>query len=305
MLTILHNIVPVFAIMVLGHILGRRRFVSGEFFESADRLVYFILFPVLLFWKIGGAGAAAGFNWPLNAAVLIAIFMAYIVSLVYARTSGMNPFLVGSFSQCSFRFNSYVGFAVVLAAMGEEGVLDFGVIISLAIPFINVLAVSTLIWYSRQDYSPTEKLRFLVKAMIANPLILACLAGLAYSTLDTPFPLFFENTFSLLAVATLPLALLSVGNALTLEKLKGYLPPTLAACLVKLVVLPGLGYILLTLFGVSGRPFQAAMIFFALPTATSTFILSSQLNSDTNLASAGIVLSTLLSFFSLSLVLLI
>jgi predicted permease len=42
------------------------------------------------------------------------------------------------------------------------------------------------------------------------------------------------------------------------------------------------------------------MVFFALPTSTALYVLSSQLNSDTELASAAIALSTLLSIFSLS-----
>ena len=46
------------------------------------------------------------------------------------------------------------------------------------------------------------------------------------------------------------------------------------------------------------------MLFFTLPASPATIVLSSQLNSDTEFASAAIVLSTLLSFFSLSVVLL-
>ena len=67
--------------------------------------------------------------------------------------------------------------------------------------------------------------------------------------------------------------------------------------------MPLVGWALLTAVGISGLPFQTAMIFFALPTATSAYILSSQLGSDPDLAAAAIVLSTLLSFFSLSAVL--
>ena len=60
-------------------------------------------------------------------------------------------------AQCSFRFNTYLGMAVVLSTLGEVGVTEFGVIISLVIPFINILAVSTLIWYSSESYSAAKK----------------------------------------------------------------------------------------------------------------------------------------------------
>ena len=47
------------------------------------------------------------------------------------------------------------------------------------------------------------------------------------------------------------------------------------------------------------------LLFLCLPTSTALYVLSAQLNSDTDLASAAIALSTLMSVFSLSAALLI
>ena len=303
MIIIINNLVPVFALMALGHFLGRTDFIADGFFKAADRLVYYIFFPAMLFWKIGGAGPDVSFDLPVNFTALAVVFFCHLISLAYVKAAKMNNFMVGSFSQCSFRFNTYLGMAVVLSAMGEAGVTEFGVIISLVIPFINVLAVSTLIWYSSEDYSTAQKVRILFRELLANPLILACLAGLVYAGFETPFPVFFENTFRLLSVAALPLALLSIGNSLTFGQLKHYFKPALVAAFIKLFMMPVLGYVVLTWVGVTGLAFKVSMVYFALPTATSAFILSSQMNSDTKLASACIVLSTLLSFVSLSMVL--
>ena len=302
---ILNNIVPVFAVIALGFVLGRSRFVPVEFFRAADRLVYFILFPVMLFWKIGGGGAESAFNWPLNLAVLLTNLLVFMAGLLYVRLSKMPAFQVGSFIQLGFRFNTYLGLAVVLSAQGEEGVTNFGIIISLAIPFINVFAVSTLIWFSGQTYTPLKKGLLLIKALLVNPLILACLAGIAYASFEQPFPKFFDNTFRLLSVSALPLALLSIGQALTFSSLKDYLSPSLVSCVLKLVLMPSIGWVLLQAFGVTGMAAETALIYFSLPTAASAYILSTQMNSDPQLASAGIVLSTLLSFFSLSIALIV
>jgi hypothetical protein len=73
----------------------------------------------------------------------------------------------------------------------------------------------------------------------------------------------------------------------------------------KLVILPLTGYLLLNAFNATGISFKVGMIYFALPTSTTLYILSSQLSSDTQLASAAIALSTILSFISLSVALLI
>jgi hypothetical protein len=173
------------------------------------------------------------------------------------------------------------------------------------IPFINLMAVSTLIWFSDRNYGRREKIRILIKTSASNPLILACLAGILYAKLRIPFPVFLDNTFGLLSLVALPMALLSIGGSLEVQQLKGNLPAAFTAALFKLVFLPLLGFAFLSLFQVTGIPFQVGMIFFALPTSTANYILSSQLKSDLNTASAGIVVSTLLSPLSLAVVMLL
>lgn len=302
---ILESIFPVFALMILGHILMRTDFLSADFFKISDKLVYFILFPAMLFWKIGGAGSAVQFNWPLMASVLTVVFAGYLASLVYIKTAGVTSFEAGSFSQCAYRFNTYVGLAVILSALGEEGVTRFGVIISLCIPIINVLAVTTLIWFSQARYSAGEKSWLVLKALLLNPLIIGCLAGLAYPFLETPIPPFIDNTLRLLTVSALPLALLSIGAGLTFARFVVYFKQTLAISGIKLILMPGLGFLLLNAIGIQGIDLRVAMIFLALPTSSMSYILSSQLHSDPHLASAAVALTHVLSFVSLSIVLLV
>jgi malonate transporter and related proteins len=147
-------------------------------------------------------------------------------------------------------------------------------------------------------------LRITLRALISNPLIIGCLAGLAYSRLVGEFPVFLDNTFRLAAMVTLPLALLSIGGALTLKNLKAHLGNAFLGSTIKLLVLPVVGWFFLKAFDASPLSFQVGMLFFSLPTSPAIIVLSSQLNSDTEFASAAIVLSTLLSFFSMSTVLL-
>jgi len=80
---------------------------------------------------------------------------------------------------------------------------------------------------------------------------------------------------------------------------------SLVACVFKLILLPIIGYLFLKIFNATAISFKVGMIYFALPTSTALYILSSQLSSDTQLASAAIALSTILSFISLSVALLI
>ncbi|MEZ4528318.1 MAG: AEC family transporter [Desulfobacterales bacterium] len=304
MITVLNALFPVFVLIVMGRILRHWGLTDALFLKTADRMVYYIFFPAMLFWKIGGARSDGGIDWSFCLACLSAILLLYILSALYIRFA-VSDYEAGSFSQSCYRFNTYIGMAVIINALGEEGVRHFGIMVGFAIPLINFLAVSTLIWFSGKSFSMRDRLGLTGRALLSNPLILACMAGILYARFVNAFPVFVDNTFRLFTSVTLPLALFSVGGVLTFENLKGWFGLSLAAAVLKLLIFPLAGFAVLKLFHVSGVPFRVGMIFFALPTSTAIYVLSSQLNSNTELASAAIVLSTLLSFVSLSAVLLL
>lgn len=290
-------------LIMFGYLLKRFGMTNDAFLNTADRMIYFILFPLLLFWKIGTAPKVLSMNFDYCLAALSAVTVLFVLSVLHIKIFRVGSFQAGTFSQSCYRFNTYVGMAVVLTAFGEQGVRLFGILIGVVIPVVNVMAVMVLIWFSGRRFHFWKQAWVTLKAVFSNPLILACVAGIFYSNTVNVFPKYIDNTLRLLSMITLPLALLSIGGALTLKSLRKHFGLSVVSCIFKLAVLPVAGYYLLDFFNVSGLPFKVSMIFFALPCSTAMYVLSSQLNSDTELASASIFLSTLLSFFSLSLVL--
>jgi len=304
-MVIINSLFPVFALILLGGWLKRLELTDDTFLKKVDQLVYFILFPILLFWKIGGSKGILDASLAYCTAAFLAVTIIFTLSTLWIIFGGVGDFQAGSFSQSCYRFNTYVGMAVALTVLGEKGVQYFGILIGILIPIINVMAVTILIWYSKKRDAPQKQLITTLKAIGTNPLFWACMSGMIYARLVGFFPAAIDNTLKLLSFATLPLALMSIGGALTLQTVRQYMGLALTTCLFKLVLLPVIGYFLLKGMQVTGTPFQVSMLFFALPTSTAMYVLSSQLNSDTTLASATIFLSTLLSFFSMSAVLLI
>jgi len=302
---VFNSLFPVFALLVFGRLLQHFNLTNEAFLKVSDRLVYYIFFPMLLFWKIGGASTATVIDSKLNLAALCAVLCIYLVSTAAIQILKIPAFQAGSFSQSCYRFNTYIGMAIVINTLGETGTRLFGVLISILIPIINVLAVSTLIWFSGRSFDFKQRSKHTAKALVSNPLIIACLAGILYAKTIGTFPGFIENTLRLSAALTLPLALLSIGSFLNFTVLRGHLNVSLIASVFKLLLLPLTGYVFLKLFHVTGLPLKVGMIFFTLPTSPAIYVLSSQLYSDTELASAAIALSTVLSFISLSVVLIV
>ncbi|MBU0944706.1 MAG: AEC family transporter [Proteobacteria bacterium] len=302
---VLNSLFPIFVLVVLGSVLKRFDLTSDAYLKTSDKLVYYIFFPVLLFWKIGGASYSSAIDWRFCFAVLLALLMMFVISTIVINLGSISRFKAGSFSQCCYRFNTYIGVAVILNSLGEEGVASFGVLIAIVIPLINVFAVSVLIWFSGEEVALSKRVRAALRALVANPLIIGCLTGLVYGRLVGYFPVFVDNSLHLMSMVTLPLALLSVGGSLSFKGLQRHLPLSLLAALLKLVVLPISGFVIFKSFEVTGISFKVGMIFFCLPASTSIYVLSSQLNSDTELAASAIVVSTILSFISLSIALLL
>jgi malonate transporter and related proteins len=300
---ILSSIFPVFALIIAGMILKKTDFINDSFLSVSDKLIYYIFFPCMLFWKIGGSGNGSEFNLNIIFASLSTVFFIFVISTLYIILFKVKEFDAGSFSQSCFRFNTYIGFAVIINALGEEGIRFFGIIISFSIPIINILSISILSWFDNSSDSGSsfkKRIVSMTNSILKNPLIIACVGGLIFSGFKFHFPEYLDNLFQLISAASLPLALISIGGSFTFGKLKNYMSLSIISSVFKLFLFPLSGLVFLHLFGVTGIAFNVSLIFFALPTATSIYVLSSQMNSNTDLASSAIVLSTALSFISLS-----
>ena len=302
---VLNSLFPIFVLLLLGQILKSRGLTNVAFFTTSDRLIYFFFFPVMLFWKIGGASFDGGIDWLFVVAGVTPMLIMFFLSTLVIYLCRVTPYQAGSFSQSCYRFNTYIGVAVVLNSLGGEGVKYFGLLIGFVIPLVNLFAVAILIWFSGEKLQFAKRCVITARAILSNPLILGCLFGILYGQVIGSFPVFIDNSLALISMAALPLALISIGGSLTFDGVRENLKLSVIGSSLKLFALPAIGYFSFSLFGVTGVPLKVGLIFLALPTSTAIYVLSSQMHSDTTLASSAVVLSTFLSFLSLSAVLLI
>lgn len=297
---ILNAVFPVFAMIALGYVLRRRGLTDRAFLRTGDRLIYFAFFPSLLFWKIGGAPATDVLPWRLWGAGLGAIVILWVLSLVVIGVFRLGSFRTGTFAQATFRFNTYVAIAVVAGAQGDVGVARLGELLSLAIPLCNVLAVVTFIGAERGSLDQRTRLRMTLGALVRNPLILGCVAGMVWARFLPAWPVAVDNTLRLAATLTLPFALISIGGSLTFRALGERIAPAVGATLLKIAVMPLVGWWLLGTMQITGPDRLTMMLFFAMPASTAMYVLAVEMKGDSQLSSAVIVLSTLASFVSLS-----
>jgi len=262
-------LVPDFLLIVGGALLKRVRGFDANFWSGVERLVYFVLFPALLFRSLVTSPLA-----PADAARLVAVGLGFTFAgmLLSALAQPLFRLPAATFAacfQCGFRFNTYVAFAAASRIGGEAGLAAMSVLVGVLVPVVNVGAVGMLA-RGRQGRIVVELAR--------NPLVLACVAGIAWKLAGWPLPGVPGRVLQLLASAALPLGLLAVGAGLTLARATLPLPALAWWNAVKLVALPAIAFALAQLLGLSVLERQVAVTMAAVPTATSAYILAMQMN---------------------------
>lgn len=262
-------ILPDFLLIALGVLLRRMRGLDGSFWSGIERLVYFVLFPALLFRSLATAALALS-----DAAALIGVGVAFTLSgmALSALAKPLFRLPTDTFAacfQCGFRFNTYVAFAVASRLAGQRGLALISLLVGVLVPLVNVAAVGML----ARGHGGR-----IVLEIARNPLVLACAAGIAWNVAGAPVPALAGRVLELLASAALPLGLLAVGAGLRLSHVT--LPPAAVVWWngVKLVALPALAWLFAHYAGLSPLESQIAVLMAAVPTATSAYILAMQMN---------------------------
>ncbi|AWI80709.1 MAG: transporter [Betaproteobacteria bacterium HGW-Betaproteobacteria-13] len=299
MIEVLESLWPLFVLIVAGYYMQKRGFPGQGFWPGAERFNYFILFPALLFKSL----ATAPLNDPALPRLLTAVLLALAVCsaglLVARRVHGWPAARFGVMLQGTLRFNTYLGLAAIGGFFGKEGLLLAAVMLALLVPIVNVMSVLAL------SAGRHTSLKALLWPIVTNPLILACLAGALVNQSGVEIKWGTDRLLALLAGSSLPLGLLCVGAALKPRELHGELGALVSNSLVRLLLVPAVAFACALVLGLPAIERSILVLFFALPTAPTAYVLTRQLGGDSHLMAGIITLQTLLSAASLMLVLIL
>lgn len=300
MTDVIAALVPVFAIIALGTVLRVVRLLDDSGWRAIERLTYFVLFPCFLF----GAIAFADFS---SAPVgLLAVALAVSMLAMAGYTYLFRPLLdldgpaFTSLFQGAVRWNSYVALGAIAAVLGQPGLALIAVAVAVMVPLANMLCVIVLIRHaSDRAINPA----MLAGQLMQNPLILACLAGIAAQVLGITVPGIVATSIDLVGKAALPLGLLAVGASLDFGDLKSRPMPVIAASVLKLAVMPLFLAATAVAVGMKGPAATAALICAAVPGAPSSFILARQMGGDAPLMAGITTVQTVAALLTMPLML--
>lgn len=277
-------LIPDFALILFGFFLNRFTDWGRGFWSGFEKLIYFVLFPALLFnsiakTKIDFVAAAPALKTAMLV-VLIGMALAWLAKWLFKPDAK----IFASGFQTAFRFNSYIGLAIAGRLHGEDGIAAFGIVIGLVVPLCNIGAVWALARNSKTN---------LFRELVQNPLIIATLGGVLFSLSGLPMPETLHLLISRLGAASLACGLLAAGAALQLKGAGRNAPLIAYFTAVKLAAMPVAAIVLASALGVNGVFFDMVILFAALPTATSAYVLAVRMGGDGPLVAQAVTISTL------------
>lgn len=299
MLDIIQSLLPVFLLIALGAGLRRAAFLPEAFWPPLERLVYFVLFPPLLFHTIVTAELDRGEALRLASAFLLAVTGMALILFALRPLLPMPGPAYSSVYQGAIRWNSYVALGIIAALMGPSGIALSAVAFAAMVPAVNILSVTVI---SRYAADRPASVGAILLSLAANPLIIACVLGVAAAAFRLPVPAVLLTSFRLLGDATVALGLIAVGAALDFGRLRASGLALAVTGTLKLAVMPLLVWLACLALGIKGEARAVALVCAAVPPATSAYILARQLGGDAPLMANLITVLTLLSALTMPVV---
>ncbi len=287
-------LLPDLALIVLGLLVCRYTALNRPIWDGAERLVYYLLFPALLFNTIVRSPLQPGTLLRFGAIGLAITAIGIAMAYALARLPGVDARLHASGAQTAFRFNSYVALALAERLAGAQGLAWQALLLALCIPLVNVAAVWPLARQGGHGY---------LKELARNPLIVATAAGLAVNLAGWRLPELATLTLSRVGAAALPIGLMAVGAGLRFGALRE--APWLAGgfMAIRHLLLPALAIAIVIALDLPPAQQSVLVAFAAMPTASSAYVLATRMGGHGGFVAGLVTVSTLLAMPGLPLAL--
>ncbi len=302
MIAILLSIAPIFLLIVLGHGLRRGGIPSVEFWNLNDKLVYWVLFPSLLFYKTSTIELSGELVGDYAVVILGGFGGAVAFALLSTAVFRLPGPSATSVLQGAGRHNTFIALAAAERLYGGEGLAMAAVATALLIPVTNITVVSLMVTMLRGKAAGGGGLaKAIARDLARNPLLISVLGGVAVNLSNVGVIPVLHDVTAILGQAALPVVLLCVGANIRVREMTASVGPAVLSIAGKMVVFPLVLVGLAMWTGLSPMAVTVAGLFGAVPTAASGYTLARAMGGDAPLMATIITVQTALAFVTLPL----
>ena len=285
---------PDFSLILLGFLLCRYTALNRAVWEQAEKLVFFVFFPVLLFHSIVKSpldlSATSGLIVGGLTLAASGIAMAYVLPYLPWLGARIDRREHAACAQIGFRFNSFIALAMAERLAGPEGLLLIAVLIGVCVPIFNMAAIWPMARHSETHFG---------RELLCNPFIIATVSGLLANLLGFHIPSWLEPSVSRIGAGSLALGLMAAGAGMRLGSISQAKTLSVAVLLIKHMMMPLVALFLSHALGLSKAQTLVLLAFSALPTAPTAYVLAARMGYNGPLVAGLVTLSTLMGLLSL------
>jgi malonate transporter and related proteins len=285
---------PDFSLILCGFLVCRYTALNRTVWQQVESLVYFFLFPVLLFHSIVKSPLDLGAASSLIAAGLLmgltGIALSYSLRHLPWLGRRIDARDHAASAQVAFRFNSFIALALAERVAGAQGLLLIAVLIGVCVPLFNVAAVWPMARHAQGGF---------LRELLRNPLIIGTATGLAANLLGFSIPPWLEPTVNRIGAASLALGLMAAGAGMQFGSLAKGKTLMAAVLAIRHFILPLVAFGLARLWRLDTAQTAVLLAFSALPTASSAYVLAARMGYNGPYVAGLVTLSTLLGMLSL------
>lgn len=297
-------VAPIFLTMATGYFLKRINLFDQPFIDRANMLSFKVFLPVYMFQSIYNTDLNQAFSPRLIGYSILCMLVLIGVLCILTPIFEHDGRRIGVIVQACFRTNFILfGIPVTASILGEENVGVTAMLVSIMVPFFNVMAVVVL-----EGYAGSGGLKKLPQTLLhicKNPLIWAGILGILCITIGIKFPSPIESTLSYIGRIATPLGLLALGGDFKFSAVHHNLKTLLSIVVVRLMIVPAIFLPLSVFFGFKGAELIALLALFASPTALSSYVMAAGAGADGELAGQSVVFTSLFFTFTMFTIVLI
>ena len=285
---------PDFSLIVIGYLLCRHTALNRPVWQAVEGLVYYFLFPVLLFQSIVRTPldlqAASGLMGAGLALGITGIALAYALPHVPLLGRWIDRRDHAASAQVAFRFNSFIGLALAERLAGAQGLQLIAVLIGVCVPLFNVGAVWPMTRHAQRGF---------MGEIVRNPLIIATASGLVANLLGFSIPEFLAPTVTRIGAASIALGLMAAGAGMQFQSLARGKLLGASVLTIRHLLSPVIAWLLARAFRLGAAETTILLTFAALPTASSCYVLAARMGYNGPYVAGLVTLSTALGVASL------
>ena len=295
----LNATIPIFLMMLLGMLFRKLGWMDEVFAAKMNKFVFLVPLPVLLFEQL----ATVDFSEVWDIKFILFCFVVTAISITISTLISMlwkDRSIKGEFIQATYRSSAaLLGIAFIQNIYGTVGMAPLMIIGS--VPLYNVMAVVVLSFFKPGNNSFDKVLvKKTLKGIVTNPIIIGIVAGFVWSALKLPMPLILHKTVSSIGATATPMGLMSMGATFEMKKATSKMKPTLVAVFMKLVGFCAIFLPMAALLGFRNEEMIAILVMLGSATTVSCFVMARNMGHEGTLSSGVIMMTTLLSAFTLT-----